>query len=99
MLPDLVVRFAQSPMAANGTSSSARFGEVRRHGIGTGRTGGHTSDAWVLLAPGSARLRGIDRPHVLDISATAYELLGLPSGEFGGQPLLERASAAARAAA
>ncbi len=94
-LPDLIVRFAATPMPPNGVSRSERFGEVRRDGCGTGRTGGHTTDAWALLVPGSGRVRDVAEPSVLDVPATACAMLGLPIDDLDGRPLLEPASEAA----
>ncbi len=58
-LPDLVVHWSESPATALAGVRSARFGEVRRRGAGSGRSGNHTAnDAWALLAPGASRLAG-----------------------------------------
>jgi predicted AlkP superfamily phosphohydrolase/phosphomutase len=92
MLPDLVVRFNQTEMPDDGASRSDRFGEVRRAGVGTGRTGGHNTDAWIALRPGAARLRDVEQPAVVDIPATVCELLGLPADDVAGDPLLEPVS-------
>jgi predicted AlkP superfamily phosphohydrolase/phosphomutase len=89
MLPDLVVRFNPTLMPADGVSRSDRHGEVRRAGVGTGRTGGHNTDAWIALRPGAARLRDVERPEVVDIPATVCALLGLPADDVAGDPLLE----------
>ncbi len=99
LLPDLVVRFAATPMPADGVSRSPGFGEVRRDGPGTGRSGGHTTDAWALLLPGGSRMRDVARPAVLDIPATACALLGLPVDDLDGRPLLEHAERTAAAPA
>jgi hypothetical protein len=98
-LPDLVVRFARTPMPADGTSRSEQFGSVVRDGPGSGRSGGHNTDAWALLAPATAAVRDVDRPGVLDIPATVCSLLGLPTDDLDGDPLLERAQRPAPAPA
>ncbi len=54
-LPDLAVRWAERPATAVSSLRSPRFGEVRRQGSGSGRSGNHTpGDAWAVLAPGAA---------------------------------------------
>jgi predicted AlkP superfamily phosphohydrolase/phosphomutase len=90
-LPDLVVRWSDRPSAALSGVSSPRFGEVPRHGGGTGRTGHHTADAWALLVPAGSAVRETSRPpHIVDIPATACSLLGADSAGLAGEPLLER---------
>lgn len=91
-LPDLVVRWRPTSAVAIEALHSSRFGTVRRHGYGSGRTGNHTDgDAWAILAPGSARLRDPGRPaRIADIAATVVALTEADSNGLAGEPLLER---------
>jgi predicted AlkP superfamily phosphohydrolase/phosphomutase len=91
-LPDLVVRWRPTSAVAVEALHSPRFGTVRRHGYGSGRTGNHTDgDAWAVLAPGSARLRDPGRPaRIADIAATVAALTDADSTGLAGTPLLER---------
>jgi predicted AlkP superfamily phosphohydrolase/phosphomutase len=99
LLPDLVVRWTDRPATRLTGVSSPLHGEVRRRGGGTGRSGNHTEDAWLLVSPGASRLREPSRPvRVVDVAATACALLGAPSdGRMTGVPLLEPAPAFAPA--
>ena len=91
-LPDLVVRWRPTSAVEIEALRSERFGTVRRHGYGSGRTGNHTDgDAWAILAPGSSRPRDPGRPaRVTDIAATVAALIGADSAGLAGEPLLER---------
>jgi predicted AlkP superfamily phosphohydrolase/phosphomutase len=91
-LPDLVVRWRPTSAVAIDALASPRFGTVRRHGYGSGRTGNHTDgDAWAILAPGTARRRDPGRPaRIADIAATVAALTGADSDGLAGSPLLER---------
>ncbi|HEX5763339.1 MAG TPA: alkaline phosphatase family protein [Solirubrobacterales bacterium] len=91
-LPDLVVRWRPTSAVSIEALHSDRFGAVRRHGYGSGRTGNHTDgDAWAILAPGAGRLRDPGRaPRVTDITATVAALTGADSTGLAGEPLLER---------
>jgi predicted AlkP superfamily phosphohydrolase/phosphomutase len=95
VMPDLVVRWSERPATRLAGVSSPLHGEVRRRGGGTGRSGNHTEDAWVLLVPGASTLREPSRPpRLVDIAATACALL-VADGErvVSGDPLLEPAPA------
>jgi hypothetical protein len=87
-LPDLVVRWRRAP--SNPLVRSARFGEVRRHGSGSGRSGNHTDgDAWAVLVPGRSSLTDPGRPaRLTDVAATIAELTGTPRGDLTGRPLI-----------
>lgn len=91
-LPDLVVRWRPTSAVSIEALHSERFGTVRRHGYGSGRTGNHTDgDAWAILAPGTSRPRDPGRPaRVTDIAATVAALTGADSTGLAGEPLLER---------
>ena len=91
-LPDLVVRWAGRPATTLTSLSSPRFGEVRRHGSGSGRSGNHTpGDAWAVLAPGNSAIAPISRPpRLVDVAATVCELTGADRAGLPGEPLLRR---------
>jgi predicted AlkP superfamily phosphohydrolase/phosphomutase len=89
LLPDLVVRWSQTPQSQVRSVHSDRYGEVvRRPGSGTGRNGAHTAEAFALVVPGSSRLR---TPHrrvrVSDVAATILASHGLDP-EPASEPLL-----------
>src|SRR5262245_47576127 len=76
--PDLVVRWnPEVPPRLSGVHSS-RYGDVPSAGWGSGRTGEHTDDGWVLVVPGRSRLvPPRARPHLVDIAATVCAVLGV----------------------
>jgi predicted AlkP superfamily phosphohydrolase/phosphomutase len=87
LLPDLIVHWSQRPASSTEVVTSPRFGRVHRLGVGTGRSGNHTDDAWALVVPGRSQLRHPGRAYrVTDLSQTALALCGVPAG---GEPLLE----------
>lgn len=88
-LPDLIVHWGPAPATAMPFLCSPTFGEVRRQGLGSGRTGNHTADAWAVLVPGASRLRPAGRAAVVDLPATALATLGVDPQGLDGQPLLE----------
>ncbi|UJA19168.1 hypothetical protein HJD18_02395 [Thermoleophilia bacterium SCSIO 60948] len=90
-LPDLVVRWTDSPATRLESVSSESFGEVRRQGGGSGRSGNHTGgDAWAVAVPGSsATLADPSRaPRLVDVAATVCELTGTSRAGLPGEPLL-----------
>lgn len=90
-LPDLVVYWGERPAANLPRVSSPQFGEVVRRGVGSGRSGNHVDDAWVIVAPERARLCDIGRaPRITDIGATACALLGATLDGLSGASLLAR---------
>ncbi|MDZ7677905.1 MAG: alkaline phosphatase family protein [Acidimicrobiales bacterium] len=91
-LPDLIVRWVDTPATRLEGLHSERFGTVRRHGVGSGRSGNHTEgDAWALVVPGASKLIEPSRPPRLeDVAATVAALSGSDTREMAGQPLLER---------
>lgn len=91
-LPDLSVRWSERPATRLDHLVSDRFGEVRRAGTGSGRSGNHTAgDAWAVLAPGASRLREPSRPaRLVDVAATVAAVLGVDDAALPGEPLLER---------
>jgi hypothetical protein len=90
LLPDLIVRWTDRPATMLDGVRSPRFGTVRRHGVGSGRSGNHTEgDAWALVVPGGAELVTPSRPPRLeDIAATAAALAGDTDPDLPGAPLL-----------
>lgn len=91
-LPDLIVRWSDRPATLLQGVRSERFGEVRRRGSASGRSGNHTDgDAWALVVPGASSLRDPGRPaRLVDVAATAAALAGADTGEMAGEPLLQR---------
>jgi len=90
LLPDLLVRWEETPSADVEAVVSPEFGRIERSGQGSGRAGGHTADAWALLVPGRSRVvpvRGDE--DVIDVAATAAALLGGDMTGLRGTPLLE----------
>jgi predicted AlkP superfamily phosphohydrolase/phosphomutase len=86
--PDLVLRWSDRPAAAIRRVVSPRFGEVQRRSVGTGRSGNHAPGTWAILAPGSSKLRRIDRtPQIMDFAATACAILDVDRSELSGEPL------------
>ena len=91
-LPDLVVFWGDRPAAHLPGVSSPSYGEVERHGAGSGRSGNHVDDAWAILVPGASRIRELGRPaRITDIGATACSLLGADLTGLSGESLLEAA--------
>lgn len=92
-LPDLIVHWADTPATSVDGLRSDRFGTVRRHGVGSGRSGNHTEgDAWALVVPGTSEPTRLDRaPRLEDVAATALALAGGDPTATAGQPLLVNA--------
>ena len=89
-LPDLVIRWVDRPAMEVGTLTSARYGEVRRGGVGSGRSGHHNDDAWALIVSDRSRAPDHDRATDLtDIGATVCASLGVDSEGLTGRSLLE----------
>jgi predicted AlkP superfamily phosphohydrolase/phosphomutase len=91
-LPELIVRWADTPATRITHVRSDRFGQVARRGAGSGRSGNHTAgDAWALVVPGASTVRETSRPpRLVDIAATAGALAGLDPAVLPGEPLLTR---------
>ena len=91
-LPDLIVRWVDTPATRLAGVRSPRFGTVHRHGVGSGRSGNHTEgDAWALVVPGSSRhATPSRRPRLEDVAATAAALSGGEVSGMAGEPLLQR---------
>jgi len=92
-LPDLVVHWGDRPPAHLDHVSSPLHGDVKRHGVGSGRSGNHVDDAWAIVLPGSSRARAIGRAaRITDIGTTACALLGGDTTGLTGTSLLETVS-------
>jgi len=88
MLPDVVVRWSDTPSNGVDRVVSDAHGEVRRPGRGSGRSGAHTAHAWALVAPATLQHAESSQPHVVDIAATVCSALGLEPDGLRGAPLL-----------
>jgi predicted AlkP superfamily phosphohydrolase/phosphomutase len=89
-LPDLVVRWVETPATTLTELRSERYGTVRRRGAGSGRSGNHTpGGAWAVLAPGSSRVALPARePRLADVAATVCAITGADRTDLPGEPLL-----------
>lgn len=89
-LPDLVVHWTDRPATRLDGVHSPRYGTIRRHGVGSGRSGNHThGDAWALVVPGASKPASLGRqPRLEDIAATALALAGGDPTATAGEPLL-----------
>jgi predicted AlkP superfamily phosphohydrolase/phosphomutase len=89
MLPDLIVRWSETPTTQLEQFVSPEFGEVRRAGGGSGRSGNHTDDAWAVVVPGTSRQQGEPgQGRVVDIAATICAVFGADLSGLTGKPLL-----------
>jgi hypothetical protein len=86
------VRWAERPATTLAAVSSPRFGEVRRAGSGSGRSGNHTpGDAWAVVVPGASGHAKLTRaPRLVDVAATVCEVTGADRRGLPGEPLLLR---------
>lgn len=88
-LPDLIVSWTERPVLSLPGVTSPRFGDVRRRGLGIGRSGNHVDGSWVLAVPGSGRPNELGRPpRLVDVAATVAVLLGADAAGLGGEALL-----------
>jgi predicted AlkP superfamily phosphohydrolase/phosphomutase len=90
VLPDLVVRWSDRPATQLDHVVSERFGEVRRVGHATGRSGNHTGDAWAVVVSRAAGGRDDGRARVADLPATVCATFGAETGDLAGESLLGR---------
>jgi predicted AlkP superfamily phosphohydrolase/phosphomutase len=89
-LPDLVVFWGDRPAARLDCVRSSQFGEVQRRGVGSGRSGNHTDDAWAIVVAGRSRVCSLGRAaRITDIGATACRLLEADESGLSGTSLLE----------
>lgn len=80
LLPDLIVHWSPTPARRDETLSSERFGTVRRQGVGSGRSGNHTDEAWAVVVSASGSADGRTTADVRDIAATALAQVGVETG-------------------
>ncbi len=92
-LPDLIVRWKDTPAAAHRALFSDRLGRIERETPGripNGRSGNHRSEG-LLIARGTGITAGttIDQgADILDLAPTAIDLLGVdPPGLLFGKPI------------
>lgn len=79
LLPDLVVRWNERPARRGEVLHSPQFGSIRRHGVGSGRSGNHTDEAWALVLPAAGSGPKEGRCDLCDVAATALARFGLDS--------------------
>jgi len=91
-LPDLVVFWGDTAASALDSVQSSRYGTIARRGVGSGRSGNHTDDAWMIVTPGRMRPTALGRAaRITDIGATACAVFGADITGLSGQPVLEAA--------
>ncbi len=82
LLPDLIVRWQETPAASHRAIVSPRYGRIPWPTPGKnpdGRSGHHRSTGWVLAAgPGIAPGSVLPRASILDLAPTALALLNEP---------------------
>ena len=89
LLPDLIVRWAESPASGHRAIESSRYGRIPwptpgRHP--SGRSGNHRSDGFLVAAGPHIRPGGVlGQAHIVDVAPTLYALfgLGIPSDAHG----------------
>jgi predicted AlkP superfamily phosphohydrolase/phosphomutase len=87
-LPDLVVRWSTRPSTRLEGVTSPLYGDVVRR-AGTGRSGNHTADAWVLVIARSSSAADVRHPaRVTDIAATIATVLEADTHGLAGHSLL-----------
>jgi len=89
-LPDLVIRWSDEQAVNLRGVTSPVHGTVLRGGAGTGRSGGHIPSARAIIVPRSGTYRAVNgrNPHLVDLSATVCEAVGVPHDDLPGQSLL-----------
>ncbi len=88
--PDLLVFWNQKPTLRGGGVRSPKFGEFRRVGVSTGRSGNHAPGSFALLVPGRSQVTSSAIIQPEDIPATLLSALGLPHNDLPGQSRLRR---------
>jgi len=89
-LPDLVIRWSEEQAINLRGVTSAVYGTVLRAGVGSGRSGNHVHGSRAILVPRSGTYRAIDdrSPHLVDVTATVCEAVGVPYDDLPGRSLL-----------
>jgi predicted AlkP superfamily phosphohydrolase/phosphomutase len=90
-LPDLIIRWSESPAAGHRAVSSPRYGTISWPTPGRnpeGRSGEHRSQGMLIAAGPDVRSGSIEGGHMLDLAPTILTLLGqtVPD-EMDGKPL------------
>jgi len=86
LLPDVVVRWSDKPSNPVEQISSPVHGEVRRPGVGSGRSGAHTPHAWALVVGDRLKPSPEQRPQVRDVVPTICGALGVDADGLRGKP-------------
>lgn len=91
VLPDLFAMWTEKPDVALHSVQSPRFGEVRRHGVGSGRAGNHPGPTWATIVPGGSRNAGPANGPVeaIDLAATICDAMDVPHRDLPGRSLLQ----------
>lgn len=91
-LPDLIVRWTETPVAERSEIWSPAFGSVHWPTPGrnpNGRSGNHRPEGFVLAAGGSSRAGAWLEGHVMDLAPAVYSHFGLqPPPGLPGRPLV-----------
>ena len=92
-LPDLLVRWSDSPAANHRAVISPRYGAIPWPTPGRnpdGRSGNHRPEGFLIACGEPFRPASrIDAAHILDLAPTAYRLLGIPTpAGMRGKPIL-----------
>ena len=102
-LPDLLIRWAETPMAAHRRIVSSRYGAIdfaRPGRNASGRSGNHRPHGFVLAAGPGVEPAALEGAGIMDLAPTVYRLLGLePPAGMHGTPLPFRAGGVRRPAA
>jgi predicted AlkP superfamily phosphohydrolase/phosphomutase len=86
LLPDVVVRWTEKPSNPVERISSPIHGEVRRAGVGSGRSGAHTPHAWALVVSDTLKPSAEQRPHVRDVVPTICRAVDVEVEGLRGKP-------------
>jgi len=90
-LPDLIVRWTETPAAMHRAVSSPQFGTIPWPTPGQnpeGRSGNHRSQGMLIAAGKDIKSGTIKDAHILDLAPTILTLLGQPvPAEMEGKPL------------
>lgn len=91
LLPDLVVRWMETPAAAHRAITSPQFGTIPWPTPGRnpeGRSGNHRSQGFLIAAGPGMKSGTISSAHILDLAPTILTLLGQPvPSEMEGKPI------------
>jgi len=90
-LPDLIVRWSDSPAAMHRAVVSPKFGTIPWPTPGQnpdGRSGNHQGQGILIVAGPQVKSGSIEKAHILDFAPTVLSLLGQPvPAEMEGKPL------------